>query len=255
MRIEKFFPTAKLRNYIKYFVISESSEARTYKVLPSTSLVMGFQYDGRLSALTNQSEKILSVAGITGLQDSFRVFKNSPKTGTVLVYFTETGAAKFIKSPLHELFNQSISLENLFIKSQIIEVEEKLSKAKNNKQRIKIVEDFLLSQFIEKEVDKLIAAAVKLIQQAKGNIRIKELNKRLFISQSPLEKRFRSLIGTTPKKFAALVRVNSILKNADKDKSLIEITYENNYFDQAHFIKDFKRFIGETPEKYFQKEE
>ena len=255
MKLEKVFPTAKLRNYIKYFVIDESSETRTYRVLPSTNLVMGFQYRGRLAVVTNQTENILAISGITGLQNSFRVFRNFANTGTILVYFTEIGAAKFVKTPLNEMFNQSLPLEDLFAKSQIFEVEENLSRAKNSRQRFRIIENFLLTHLSEKEDDKLVSEAVKIIHRTKGKIRIKELNRLLFISQSPLEKRFRSIVGTTPKKFATLVRLNSILKNVDKTKRLIEVTYENDYFDQAHFIKDFKRFTGKTPEEYFQKKD
>ena len=156
---------------------------------------------------------------------------------------------------LNELFDRSLPLDDLFVKSRISEVQEKLSKVENNRRRIKIIEDFLLAQLIEKDDDKLVAEAVRIIRQTKGKIRIGELDRRLFTSQSPLEKRFRSVVGTTPKKFATLVRVNSILENACQTKRLIEIAYENDYFDQAHFIKDFKRFVGETPEKYFQKDE
>src|SRR5690606_25828300 len=117
-------------------------------------------------------------------------------------------------------------------------------------QRIKIIEEFLLSQLNGFETDKLITEAVKLIYQSKGRIRVKELNKKLFISQSPLEKRFRKVVGTTAKKFASIVRFNSVLDTMSETKSLTEISYENNFFDQAHFIKDFKRFTGDTPEKF-----
>ena len=85
---------------------------------------------------------------------------------------------------------------------------------------------------------------------SKGTIRIKELNEKLFISQSPFEKRFRKVVGTSAKKFASIVRFNSVLDNMNETKSLTEICYENNFFDQAHFIKDFKKFTGNTPENF-----
>jgi AraC-like DNA-binding protein len=91
---------------------------------------------------------------------------------------------------------------------------------------------------------------VKLIYQSKGTIRIKELNDRLFISQSPFEKRFRKVVGTSPKKFASIVRFNAVFNNLNTTKSLAQLCYENNFFDQAHFIKDFKQFTGETPENF-----
>ncbi|MDP3467959.1 MAG: helix-turn-helix domain-containing protein [Daejeonella sp.] len=57
------------------------------------------------------------------------------------------------------------------------------------------------------------------------------------------------MVGTTPKKFASIVRINAVLNDLNA-KSLIEICYENNFFDQARFIKDFKQFTGDTPEHF-----
>ncbi|WP_449437026.1 helix-turn-helix domain-containing protein [Pedobacter steynii] len=53
-------------------------------------------------------------------------------------------------------------------------------------------------------------------------------------------------------KFASIVRFNTVLDNIDNHKSISEHCYENNFFDQSHFIKDFKRFTGETPENFKQ---
>jgi AraC-like DNA-binding protein len=221
-----------------------------YKVFPSSGLVIGFQYKGQLSSIKDKALNKLTSAGITGISDSYKIFKNSADIGTVLVYFTEIGFTHFSSNPANELFNLSLSLDDVFEKIKVNEVEEKLAVASTNKQRIKIVEQFLLTQFKDIQADKLIVEAVKLIYQSKGTIRIKELNEKLCISQSPFEKRFRKVVGTTPKKFTSIIRFNSVLDNLNKTKSLTEICYENNFFDQAHFIKDFKQFTGDTPEHF-----
>ncbi len=250
MKFDKHFPTEKLKPYIKYFVVSENELESEYKVFPSSGLVIGFQYRGQLATIKNNTEDKLKSAGITGISDGYKVFKNSPDIGTILVYFTEIGFAHFASQPANELFNLSLSLGDIFDKNKVEEVEDKLTVATTDSQRIKVVEQFLLSQLKDIETDKLIIEAVKLIYQSKGIIRVKELNEKLFISQSPFEKRFRKVVGTTAKKFASIVRFNSILDNISETKSLTEICYENNFFDQAHFIKDFKQFTGETPEKF-----
>lgn len=250
MRFDKIIPTDRLKSYIKYFIVSENEIESSYKVFPSTSLVIGFQYRGQLATLTNKKETRLTKAGITGISDSFKIFKNSINTGTILVYFTEVGLSCFTSTPANELFNQSISLENIFDKNKVSETEEKLTFAKTDKERIHIIERFLLSQLKDIQKDKLIIEAVHLIYQSKGTIQIKELNKKFFISQSPFEKRFRKLVGTSPKKFASIVRFNSVLDNLKNTKSLTEICYENHFFDQAHFIKNFKQFTGDTPENF-----
>ncbi|MEI9933935.1 MAG: helix-turn-helix domain-containing protein [Ferruginibacter sp.] len=243
-------PTDLLKPHIKYFVVSENELENEYKVLPSSGLVIGFQYKGKLATIKDSKESKLTSAGITGIADSFKIFKNSAGIGTVLVYFTETGFTHFASNPANELFNLSLSLDDIFEKSKVNEVEEKLAVAATDKQRIKIIEQFLLSQLKNIQADKLIVEAVKLIYQSNGTIRIKELNEKLFISQSPFEKRFRKVVGTTPKKFASIVRFNTVLHNLNNTKSLTEICYENNFFDQAHFIKDFKQFTGDTPESF-----
>lgn len=250
MKFDKHFPTEQLKPYIKYFVVAENELENEYKVFPSSGLVIGFQYKGQLATLKDKSVSKLTSAGITGITDGYKVFKNSADIGTILVYFTAIGFTHFASHPANELFNLSLSLDDIFDKNEISEVEEKLIIATTDKQRVKIVEQFLVSQLKGIQADKLVVEAVKLIYQTNGTIRIKELNEKLCISQSPFEKRFRKVVGTTAKKFASIVRFNTVLDNLNATKTLIEICYENNFFDQAHFIKDFKQFTGDTPENF-----
>lgn len=250
MRFDKFIPTNQLKPYIKCFVVSENELESEYRVFPSSGLVIGFQYIGQLSTIKDHTESKLTTAGITGITDGYKTFKNSKDIGTILVYFTEIGFTHFASHPANELFNLSLSLDNVFEKNHITEVEEKLEISTTDKQRIKIVEQFLLAQLKDIKTDKLIVEAVKLIYQTNGSIRIKELNEKLFISQSLFEKRFRKVVGTTPKKFASIIRFNTVLDHLNNTKSLTDICYENNFFDQAHFIKDFKQFTGNTPEQF-----
>lgn len=250
MKFEKHLPTERLKPFIKYFIISENQLESEYKVFPSSGLVIGFQYRGQLATVKNNTESKLTSAGITGISDSYKIFKNSADIGTVLICFTETGFTHFASHPANELFNLSISLDAIFDKKSVTEIEEKLSIATTDKLRIEIIEQFLISQLKDIQTDELIIEAVKLIHNSNGTIRIKELNKKLFISQSPFEKRFRKVVGTTAKKFASIVRFNNVLNNLNETKTLTEIGYKSNFFDQAHFIKDFKQFTGDTPESF-----
>ncbi|MGX7690002.1 helix-turn-helix domain-containing protein [Flectobacillus roseus] len=249
MKFEIFQPSDTLKPYIKQFVVSEMEDESEYKVLPSLGIVVGFQYKGSLAIIQESQASTLLSAGITGIVDSYKVFKNSPKIGTLLVFFTEIGLAHFTKHPANELFNLSIGLEYIFKKSLVDEIQARLSSVQTDIQRVQIVEQFFITQLQHIQTDKLIVEAVRMIYQSKGSIRVKELNERLNISASPFEKRFRKLVGISPKKFASIVRFNVVLDALGEAKSLSEICYENNFFDQAHFIKDFKQFTGETPDK------
>lgn len=250
MKFDKYIPTQTLRPYIKYFVVSENDVESQYKVFPTSGIVIGFQYSGQLHLIKGNHANKLDSAGITGISDTFKVFKNSSGIGTVLIYFTEVGFASFTSDGAHELFNESTSLENIFSRAAINEVEEKLFFAISDRERIHILERFLLSQLKYYKADNLINEAVRLIHLSKGTVRIKELNEKLCISQSPLEKRFRKIVGTTPKKFASIVRFNTALNHLNTSGLAAKDFYSDNYFDQSHFIKDFKNFTGQTPENF-----
>ena len=251
MKSDIYIPCDILKPFVKYFAVQETTEQNTYSVLPDTGLVVGFQYKGQLSRLQHNVETALSISGVSGLADHSRTFKNSVNTGTVLVLFEEAGAAPFFRQPLHELFRESVSLDNFMHRSELLNIEEQLAEAKTDKQRISTVEQFLVGKMINPNPDKLVLAALALIHKSKGNIRIKELTERLHISQSPLEKRFRQIVGASPKKFASIVRLQNTIQNYNNVFSLTELGYEAGFYDQAHFIKEFKTFTGETPEKFF----
>jgi len=251
MRFDTYIPCDILKPYIKFFAVNEKKEEETYKVLPDTGIVIGFQYKGKLSHLVNKNEIQLDSSGLTGLQDSYRIFKNSSDIGTVLVFFKENGAGTFFKYPLHELFRESISLDHIILRSELLIVEEQICEAKTDLEKIKVVEQFLISRKKIAVTDAMVLAALTLIHKSKGNIRIKELMKQLHISQSPLEKRFRSQVGATPKKFASIVRFKHTVQHYNPKNSLTDLGYEGGYYDQAHFIKEFKNFTGDTPESFF----
>lgn len=250
-RFTIYIPSDPLKPFIKSFAISENAHEHTYKVIPDTSIVLGFQYKGKLSHLNDAEERALAASGVSGLSDQFKVFKNSADIGTVLVFFNETGALHFFKQPLHELFKESISLDNFMLQSELLILEEQLCEAQTDLERIAVVEQFLLTRVKPMETDKLVLAALALIHKSKGAIRIKELAEQLHTSQSPLEKRFRQTVGTSPKKFASIVRLKHAIQMHSASTSLTALSYELGFYDQAHFIKEFKTFTGETPENYF----
>ncbi len=251
-KLETYIPCDTLKPFIRTFIVQESAEASTYKVLPDTGVAIGFQYKGRLSRLDDGAESPLSISGISGLSDHSRTFRNSPDIGTILVLFKEAGAAPFFQQPIHELFRESVSLDNFMLRSELLSLEEQLAEATEDVKRISAVEQFLINRMSTAEPDKLVLAALAIIHKARGDIRIKDLIEQLHVSQSPLEKRFRQAVGTSPKKYASIVRMKNVIKQYSPANSLTDLAYEGGFYDQAHFIKEFKIFTGDTPGKFFK---
>lgn len=252
MRFEVHLPCDELLPYVKHLIISENEEAAAYHVLPDTALVMGFQYRGKLAYLDENKANLLAPAGITGLCDTYRIFQNTAGVGSILVVFRENSAARFLKAPLHELFGESLSLEHFFAASSLTELEEKMIMAADDQQRIGLIEQFLIGHLNDLHADPMVSHALELIHQSKGTIRMSELARLLHTSASPLEKRFRQEVGASPKKFSTIVRARNVLtamENGNRDYA----AYLSAFYDQAHFIKDFKKFAAVTPEQYLKR--
>lgn len=250
MRYQVYIPCDRLKPYIRQFVISEASDEQTYKVLPDTSLVMGFQYAGKLASVKGTNTLPLATAGITGIQTGFRIFKNAPVTGSVLVVFTETGAASFFREPIHEFLGESLSLDNFLNSSILNSLEDQLAAATTDQARVQLIEQFLISRLQKPKSDALVSLAIQYIYQSKGTIRMTALADALCSSQSPLEKRFRQLVGTSPKRFSSIVQMKQAIAAFSKANSLTDISLESGYFDQAHFSNGFKTFTGLTPREF-----
>jgi len=255
MKYELHTPCERLRPYVRHLAISETDEAREYPILPDTALVMGFQYAGRLSYRLEGGAHPLALAGITGLLDQYRIFKNGSVTGSVLVVFREMGLAAFVRQPAHELFDLSVSLEHLFSRQAISDTQERLAEAMDDRERLAVVERFLLDELRPVSADPLVSGALAAIYRSDGGVRISELARDLHSSQSPLEKRFRRYVGASPKKFAGIVRLRKMIAALERGRGHLDaMDYLDDYYDQAHFIKDFKRFTSLTPEEFLRRQ-
>lgn len=145
------------------------------------------------------------------------------------------------------------SFDDLMLHSQMDVVVDKLCEAQHDAARIAVVEEFLLSRLNSNASDPMVLLAVQLIRQSNGSAKMTSLAEKLNISQSRFEKRFRKIVGCSPKKFASLVRLNHVITSDAAKSDLMSIGLDAGYFDQAHFIKDFKSYTGQTPEQFFGK--
>lgn len=233
-------------------MIIESEESMVNRVLPDTSIVMAFVCAGKVSHENNNKVKELQSAMLTGIRKTSRLINYAQNTSVLLVIFKDAGAAAFIKEPLHSLYSESAPLDNFVEKQSLQDIQEQFGEAENNAEKIGVVERFLIKRLRDVPAETILHEALKRIQFAKGAIKIKDVIKDLPVSVDAFEKKFRHLIGVAPKQFAGIVRLRSIIDNYSPDSSLTSAAYEGGYFDQSHFIKDFKAFTGQSPKDFFK---
>lgn len=98
------------------------------------------------------------------------------------------------------------------------------------------------------QTDARICNALYQILQKRGNIRVEE-ELDIGLSNRQLRRLFKKYVGTTPKMFSKVVRFQNIVRYAASGNNLItaSFSFDPGYYDQAHFIKEFKTFYGATP--------
>ncbi|MFC3199923.1 helix-turn-helix domain-containing protein [Parapedobacter deserti] len=152
--------------------------------------------------------------------------------------------------PASELNGRFFSLETLLGKDGKVLVE-KIALASTTQDRIRILSDHFVSWLRQQRLgDPLIKHAAQLIRQYKGNVNIESLSGHFCLSQKQFERRFKAASGFNPKLFARIVRFETVLNTYPSYISLTDAAYANGYYDQAHFINDFKAFAGYSPNKF-----
>ena len=123
---------------------------------------------------------------------------------------------------------------------------------------IALCEQFFLQQLRKSKLNfYYLNQAAEIIRQRKGMLSMEDLAGQVYISIRQLEREFRQKIGLTPKQYMRLVRFCEVYRLLDTDNSmdLTSLSYACGFSDQAHFIREFKSFIGEKPSVFIKERE
>ncbi|HEX8549728.1 MAG TPA: helix-turn-helix domain-containing protein [Cytophagaceae bacterium] len=250
-------PPAKLAGYVRFFWVleGEASPGNPYihRSMADGCAELLFHYQGTFEELMPDgfSEKSFS-SGLAGQSQCHRRFSIDQHFGIFGVYFYPFAVPQIFSIPSTESRNGMIDLR-LLIGSDAAELEEKMMSASTTQVRVETI-----CQFIEKRMERSvkpqagIVELIKLMIQSPSIPKVEELAKQNFLSTRQFERNFKTYTGFNPKLFSRIIRFQKALSAYDfKEKSLTEIAYDCGYYDQAHFIQDFKEFSGHNPKEYF----
>lgn len=130
---------------------------------------------------------------------------------------------------------------------------ELIMSGKTFSERIKLFGVYLQQRQMEVTKDQsMVRFAIDQIYLSRGTINIHDLSTAVGFSEQHIRRMFEAYIGFSPKQFCQIVRFQNTLDMYldSREENLLNIIYENGYYDQAHFIKGFKKFIQLTPKQY-----
>lgn len=233
---------------------SHKDSPETYTVLPGEECVIGVQTKGGISIHSGNGSRTLSKAGLTGILRGPRTFISEKDTKSLLVYISPLLLSRMISLPMDQISDSSLGLEDLFPKEMISRLIADCEEADRKGQEASLtLEKFRNLLPIREEKEKFLTEAVRKIKSSFGELGIKGLAEDLGVSQSSLERGFRSRVGLSPKEFAGLVRFRNIFRFYNSSSSLTELALEAGYYDQAHFIREFRKKTGFSPKQWFRR--
>jgi AraC-like DNA-binding protein len=167
------------------------------------------------------------------------------------VRFFPTGARPFFGPNMSELANRIEPLDSMW--SGTGEIEDRLATAADHFARVQIIEQVLTGKVRERNEHGLLSYAILTITENKGLLPIRALGQDLSISERQLERLFAANVGLSPKSFSRIVRFQSVLRLITPRADLVDLALTHGYYDQSHFISDFRQFAGTTPGAFLER--
>lgn len=257
IKYETFQPHPHLQSLIKCFWTLEVPAHGDYQkqlIIPDGCIEMCFILGDDIKRFTSKTKFLLQPREMV-LGQITKPFYIQPTgyVNTFAVRFYPYGFANFVSTPIKKLANRETPLEELFGKKQSRELAKKIERAADTKKRIKIVEAFLLNKLKDKStIDNIVKTTIDTMLLTKGSTSIRAVLKNDLSKRRKLEREFLKKVGISPKKLGKVIRLQAVLRMLlnRKSESLTKVAYDNEYYDQAHFTKDFKEFTGTTPKAF-----
>lgn len=194
-----------------------------------------------------------SGAIVCGAHSQYFVIDTASEDGVLGVHFRPGGAFPFLKLPAGELHNQHVDLSQFWGRQRVSELRERVLAASSPEAKLRVLERALL-EAARGAFDRhpAVAYALGVFHGAPAGSSIREVTERTGFSARRFIDLFEKEVGLTPKLFCRVQRFQRVLKTIALGGAIdwVDLALTCGYYDQAHFIHDFREFSGINPSTY-----
>ena len=260
MIFETYIPSFPLNQFIENFVYYKGynpdhsvdrflPDGYTYVVFDLTDYPK-FIYDN------HTLKEIQSCRNVwfSGIREKYITIPSGRDSEMFIIYFRKGKAYPFTEMPMNELTDYVVDGE-LVMSNQILSMRETLLELLTVQQKFIYAEQYLRNIFSKKLIaNPFVDYSVNLILQQPHQLAINRLSEKVGYSQKHLIKIFKEHVGVAPKVFLRIIRFQRAIQEIEANRSAnwTSIAFESGYYDQAHFINDFREFSGFTPNQYLK---
>lgn len=260
MHYSEYIPIAPLQRIVKTIWVLEdvSSTGSDYeKIFPDCCAEMIFHGSDPMWQRENNESVKQERHFVYGQISKFIELRSVKKVFVIGVKFYPWGLSSLSDIPQYEMQQYRVAIPDIFKNADAC-IQEKIDCTKPVEQKIGLIQQFLLKILLARKnrfSNDSLEYAVSQIQQSDGLQKIASISDRLNISTRELERRFKKYIGISPKQMSRIYRFQSALQLKDTASSLTDIAHAAGYYDQSHFIREFKDIAGINPNIFFNKEQ
>jgi len=251
MYFEQILPSPDLQNKVVcYWVVKDEDPApRQQKIIPDGCPEIIFHF-GDPYRINLGGEWVKQARSLLAGQLTKHFFLENTGVSDMLgIKFQPAAVAALFGIGMAPLTDRVVHLEEVL--PAWAPVVKEVERSDNAAQRIVAIEQFLRANYRSEKKDLPVESVIQHIITSRGMLQMSEVAAALGVSTRHLEQLFTRYVGLTPKFFARIVRFNyvfELLKNQQPD--WLNLVVQAGYYDQSHFIRNFKAFTGEDPTRY-----
>ena len=252
MSFTRITPAKELGKYIECFwtVEDEDRTPAIQKIVPDGFPEMIFHFGDPYQIKLNSKWAKQSSCLLGGQITHCFYLKNTGASNILGIKFRPTSVGLLFDIDMHPLTDRVVSLRTLG-HPELRTIESLVQKAHLHNERIELVSTYLSNKL--RVVDPgPISNAVDKILSSNGTMSVREICEATACSERQLERLFRRYVGLSPKLYSRIIRFTYIFQHVRLSTKMngSELGIASGYYDQSHFIRNFKAFTGEDPSQY-----
>lgn len=175
-------------------------------------------------------------------------------TRSVGVHFRPWGLAPFLPMPAAELCDRPATVEQIWGRPALTQLQHRLDAAETPHELLMVLEEELVRRLRTIDGLDIVRNLSIAVAETGGTVPIGELGAASRASGTYLAKRFKEVVGVTPKRLARSYRFAATVLAIDVSAPVDwgDVAAGAGYFDQAHFTREFREFTGLTPTRYVE---
>ncbi|WP_158807022.1 AraC family transcriptional regulator [Beijerinckia sp. L45] len=222
----------------------------TVQIFPSTMPFFVVQYRApvrssrRYGELENRHPPYWHIA--TKVQTGVAIIRPTGPLGVIIVQLRPEAAPRLLGAGMEDFVDTKVGLDGIFGTRNVSRLAEMLAGASDSHERFGIVRRFVQANLRAGNSDRAVSYAAAKLRRTPA-LQVRQLAVELGMSERHFSRRFRAMLGTSPKQFARSARVETIMAQRRSGLAWADIAYTCGFVDQPHMINDFQGIVGASP--------